>query len=127
MSSSLIYIRINSNIALGKVKAIGVSNASELKLNDILPHATVIPAVNQLELHLYNHQPELVKFCQEKGIVVQAYSPLGSTSSPLLKDETATAIANKHGLQVADVLIGYLREFSVAYAFTRSEIDCFIS
>ncbi|KAH8082830.1 Aldo/keto reductase [Cristinia sonorae] len=92
----------------GKVKAIGVSNASELKLNEILPYATVVPAVNQLELHLYNHQPELVAFCQERGIALQAYSPLGSTNSPLLKDETATKIAEKYGLQVSDVLIGYL-------------------
>ncbi|THH32093.1 hypothetical protein EUX98_g2092 [Antrodiella citrinella] len=92
----------------GKVKAIGVSNASELKLNEILPHATVVPAVNQLELHLYNHNPELVEFCQSRGIAVQAYSPLGSTNSPLLKDETAAAIATKYGLQVSDVLIGYL-------------------
>jgi len=92
----------------GKVKSIGISNASELKLNEILPTATVVPAVNQLELHLYNHQPELVEFCQSKGIAVQAYSPLGSTNSPLLTDETATAIAKKYDLNVSDVLIGYL-------------------
>ncbi|TCD62167.1 hypothetical protein EIP91_007273 [Steccherinum ochraceum] len=92
----------------GKVKAIGVSNASELKLNEILPYATVVPAVNQLELHLYNHQPELVEFCQSKGITVQAYSPLGSVDSPLFKDEVANAIAKKYDLQVSDVLVGYL-------------------
>ncbi|CAE6405697.1 unnamed protein product, partial [Rhizoctonia solani] len=46
----------------GKVKAIGVSNCSELKLNEILPTAKVVPAVNQVELHPYNPQLELAKF-----------------------------------------------------------------
>lgn len=79
-----------------------------MKLGEILPYATVTPAVNQLELHLYNHQPELVEYCQSRGIVVQAYSPLGSVDSPLFTDEVATAIAKKYELQVSDVLIGYL-------------------
>ncbi|EAU89685.2 glycerol dehydrogenase [Coprinopsis cinerea okayama7 len=92
----------------GKVKSIGVSNFSEAKLAEILPSAEVIPAVNQLELHPYNPQHELVAFLKSKGIVAQAYSPLGSAGSPLLQDETVVRIAEKHGLQPAFVLLGYL-------------------
>ncbi|KAI0781929.1 Aldo/keto reductase [Abortiporus biennis] len=92
----------------GKVKAIGVSNFSEKKLEEILPTATVIPAVNQLELHLYNPQHNLLKYLSEKGIVAQAYSPLGSTNSPLLEDETVASLAKKHELTPPDVLLGYL-------------------
>ncbi|OBZ65632.1 D-galacturonate reductase [Grifola frondosa] len=93
----------------GKVRAIGVSNFSQRVLErDLLPYAQVVPAVDQVELHLYNPQLALVAFLKSKGIVPQAYSPLGSTNSPLLTDETATAIAAAHGLMPADVLLGWL-------------------
>ena len=95
----------------GKTRAIGVSNCSEKILEQLLPTATIVPAVDQLELHLYNPQHELLSYLQSKGIVAQAYSPLGSTGSPLLQDETAQAIAKKHGLQTADVLLGWLGKY----------------
>ncbi|KAG6872471.1 hypothetical protein C0995_009470 [Termitomyces sp. Mi166 len=95
----------------GKVKAIGVSNFSKAKLEEILPTAEIVPAVNQLELHVYNPQHELVKYLKSKDIVPEAYSPLGSTNSPLLTDETVLKIAQKHSLSAPDVLIGYLAKW----------------
>ncbi|EKM75323.1 hypothetical protein AGABI1DRAFT_116442 [Agaricus bisporus var. burnettii JB137-S8] len=92
----------------GKVKSIGVSNFSKMKLEEILPSAEIVPAVDQLELHVYNPQHELVKYLKSKGITPQAYSPLGSTKSTLLTDADVVEIANKHNLQPADVLLGYL-------------------
>ncbi|TFK73414.1 Aldo/keto reductase [Pluteus cervinus] len=92
----------------GKVKSIGVSNFSEAKLEEILPTATVKPVVDQIELHVYNPQHKLLEYLKSKGIVAQAYSPLGSSNSPLLKDETIAEIAKKHGVEPADVLLGYL-------------------
>ncbi|RDB26935.1 D-galacturonate reductase [Hypsizygus marmoreus] len=92
----------------GKVKAIGVSNFSEAKLEEILSTAEVIPVVDQLELHVYNPQHKLIAYLKSKGIVPQAYSPLGSTNSPLLTDEKVVEIATKHSLNPSDVLIGYL-------------------
>jgi glycerol 2-dehydrogenase (NADP+) len=62
----------------------------------------------QLELHPYNPQHELCAYLLSKGIKPQAYSPLGSTNSPLLEDEDVAAIARKHSLQNSDVLLGYL-------------------
>ncbi|EGO04097.1 hypothetical protein SERLA73DRAFT_175858 [Serpula lacrymans var. lacrymans S7.3] len=92
----------------GKVRAIGASNFSQKKLEEILPTAEIVPAVNQLEMHLYNPQLKLVEYLKSKGIVPQAYSPLGSTNSPLLNDEVATGIANKYSMKTTDVLLGYL-------------------
>lgn len=100
--------QMESVLKKGKVKSIGVSNFSEAKLEEILPTAEVIPAVNQLELHVYNPQHKLLEYLKSKGIVAQAYSPLGSTNSPLLTDEEVNKIAEKHALQPADVLLGYL-------------------
>lgn len=92
----------------GKVKSIGVSNFSEVKLEEILSTAEIIPAVNQLELHVYNPQHKLISYLKSKGVVPQAYSPLGSTNSPLLTDESVVQVATRHALQPADVLLGYL-------------------
>ena len=97
-------------VASGKVKSIGVSNCSELKLSEILPEATIIPAVNQLELHVYNPQKKLLSFMAEKGIRAQAYSPLGSTNSSLFKDEVVLEVAKSHGVEPSVILLAYLSE-----------------
>ncbi|CCA75159.1 probable aldehyde reductase [Serendipita indica DSM 11827] len=102
------WSQMESLVKKGKVRSIGVSNFSELKLNEILPTATIIPAVNQLELHVYNPQKKLLKFMEEKGIKPQAYSPLGSSKSPLMADETVVQIANAKGVEPSAVLLAYL-------------------
>jgi glycerol 2-dehydrogenase (NADP+) len=50
-------------------------------------------------------QLELVDFCQEKGILVTAYSPLGSDGSPLQKNPVVVKLAEKHGVQPANILV----------------------
>ena len=62
--------------ANGLAKAIGVSNFMEHHLNDLLSHASVVPAVNQIEYHPYIQQPSLIKFCKQKGIQPEAWSPI---------------------------------------------------
>lgn len=61
----------------GKVRAIGVSNFSIKNLEILLPHAKVIPVTNQVEMHPCYPQNELKKYCEEKGILLTAYSPFG--------------------------------------------------
>jgi len=94
-------------LSTGKVKAIGVSNFSVKFLEELLPHATVVPAVNQIENHPYCPQQEIVDFCKAKGIHVTAYSPLGSTGSPLFKEEAVQEIAKRHSVSVGTVLLSY--------------------
>ena len=65
----------------------------------------------QLELHVYNPQHELLSYMNAQGITPQAYSPLGSTNSPLLTDDVVVQIATKHSLKPSDILLGYLRMF----------------
>jgi diketogulonate reductase-like aldo/keto reductase len=99
-------------VGLGLVKAIGVANFTAPMLVDLLTYAKIPPAVNQIELHPYLQQQELVDFCAYKKIVVTSYSPLGSPenykveSGPmLLEDPTINAIAKSHGKSAAQVLI----------------------
>jgi glycerol 2-dehydrogenase (NADP+) len=92
-----------------KVKAIGVANYSVKYLEKLLAQATITPAANQIENHPLLPQQEIVDFCKEKGIHITAYSPLGSTGSPLFKDEGVLAVAEKHKVGPATVLLSYHR------------------
>jgi glycerol 2-dehydrogenase (NADP+) len=98
----------NTSLLIGRAKNIGVSNCSEYMLRKILPKATIKPAVDQVELHIYNPSLSLVAFLKSEGIVPQAYSPLGSTGTPMFQDELVQEIAKKHNAEPAQVLIGYL-------------------
>lgn len=68
-------------LATGKAKAIGVSNFNIRRLDDLLSKVDVVPACNQVEAHPYLTQPDLLKYCQDKGIILEAYSPLGNNQS----------------------------------------------
>lgn len=94
-------------LSTGKVKAIGVCNYSIRYLDDLLKHATVTPAVNQIEMHPQLPQSDIVQFCQERGIHLTAYSPLGSTGSPLLTLPAVQKVAEKHGVKPGTVLLSY--------------------
>lgn len=91
----------------GDEKAIGVSNHSVPFLTKLLKETTVIPAVNQIENHPLLPQDDVVALCKKEGIVVTAYSPLGSTGGPLLKEEKIAKVAEKHGVSVGTVLLNY--------------------
>lgn len=91
----------------GKAKAIGVSNYSVPFLEELLKEAKIVPAVNQIENHPYLPQQEIVDFCNEKGITVEAYSPLGSTGSPLFSEDGVQEVAKKHNVGPGTVLISY--------------------
>lgn len=97
-------------LATGKVKAIGVSNYSVNFLEELLPHATVVPAVNQIENHPSLPQQEIVDFCKSKGILIEAYSPLGSTGAPMFNAAPIVEVAEKREVTPACVLLSYHRE-----------------
>ncbi|KAF9305272.1 hypothetical protein BGZ74_010796 [Mortierella antarctica] len=101
------YKAMEALIPTGKTKAIGVSNFSIKNLEKLLASAKIVPAANQVELHPENPQWELLEFCKAKGIHLTAYSPLGSTDSPLIKREEVSKIAQKHNSNNANVLIAW--------------------
>ncbi|RNJ59416.1 H/ACA snoRNP pseudouridylase subunit [Verticillium nonalfalfae] len=91
----------------GKVKAIGVCNYSKRYLEELLPVAKVVPAVNQIENHPSLPQDEIVSLCKEKGIQIMSYSPFGSTGGPLMSAPVIVKIAEKHGVSPGTVLLSY--------------------
>uniref|UniRef100_A0A8P4FVY2 Zgc:56622 n=1 Tax=Dicentrarchus labrax TaxID=13489 RepID=A0A8P4FVY2_DICLA len=105
--------------ASGKVKSIGVSNFSILQLERLLALCRVPPAVNQVELHPYLVQTDMIEFCKSKNIALTAHSPFGSPGRPpelfrgdtdphkLLEDPVVADIAKKHRHSPAQVLLRY--------------------
>lgn len=99
-------------VSSGKVRAIGVSNFTIKRLQNLLdaPSTTITPAVNQVEAHPYLQQPELFKFCQSKGIVLTAYSPLGNnqTGEPrTVDDPLVKQLGDKLGLDGGQLLASW--------------------
>ncbi len=87
----------------GRAKAIGVSNYAINHLQEMDTYARIPPAVNQIELHPFWFRRDLMEFCQERGIVVESYSPLARAR--MLADPRITAIAEKVGKTPAQVLL----------------------
>jgi len=101
------YLDMEKLLESGKAKAIGVSNYSVAYLKALLARASVVPAVNQIENHPQCPQLEIVDFCKSNGIHVTAYSPLGSTGSPLMELSEAKNVAEKHKTSAGTVLLSY--------------------
>ncbi|GGF93211.1 putative oxidoreductase YtbE [Paenibacillus albidus] len=87
----------------GRVKAIGVSNFQIHHLEDVMNGGEIKPMVNQVELHPHLIQQDLLDFCQEQGIQLEAWSPL--MQGQLLEHPVLQNIAAKHSKSVAQVIL----------------------
>jgi 2,5-diketo-D-gluconate reductase A len=108
------YQALEQLLAEGKVRAIGVSNFTQPHLAELMARTSVVPAVNQIELHPYFVQPELQAAHAELGILTQAWSPIGGiTFYPgwgeervnVLEDEVIAGIAKEHDRTPAQVML----------------------
>jgi diketogulonate reductase-like aldo/keto reductase len=105
------YRALEKLLADGKVRAIGVSNFMPEHLDRLLTEASVVPAVNQIELHPYFQQRALQRVHAENGIVTQAWSPIGGITSygggerSAFDDPTLLEIARQHGKSAAQVML----------------------
>jgi 2,5-diketo-D-gluconate reductase A len=88
----------------GRARAIGVSNFQPAHLQRLFDETSVVPALNQVELHPYLTQEPLREFHQAHGIATEAWSPLGQ-GGDILKDTTVAGIAEKYGVTPAQVVI----------------------
>ncbi|KAI4503122.1 hypothetical protein M0802_002166 [Mischocyttarus mexicanus] len=99
----------------GLTKNIGISNFNSEQITRLLNNCTVKPVTNQIECHPYLNQKKLSDFCKEKGIVITAYSPLGSPDRPwakpddpkLLDDVKLNELAKKYNKKPAQILLRY--------------------
>ena len=80
----------------GKVRAIGLSNFNMEQMQEILNICEVKPAILQTEVHLYSQEPELKKFLEKEGMVIQAWYPLGHGDKALIQEPLFTRLAEKY-------------------------------
>ncbi|HYB26252.1 MAG TPA: aldo/keto reductase [Solirubrobacteraceae bacterium] len=106
------YRALETLLADGKVRAIGVSNFMVEHLMALLDHATVVPAVNQIESHPYFAQQDVQDFGASHGILTQAWSPIGGITfyrdgshGSTLDDPVIAAIADTHDKTAAQVML----------------------
>jgi diketogulonate reductase-like aldo/keto reductase len=105
------YRALEKLLADGKVRAIGVSNFMPEHLERLLAETSVVPAVNQIELHPYFQQRALQSVHAEHGILTQAWSPIGGITSyggaekSAFEDPTLLEIARQHGKSAAQVML----------------------
>lgn len=98
--------------AEGKIKTIGVSNFWPEHLDALLQTARVVPALNQIEFHPGYWQPEVVAYCQEKGIAIESWSPLARGKvfgEPLLE-----SLAKKHHKTVSQICLRWVIQHAVS-------------
>ncbi len=104
-------------VTAGLTRYIGVCNFNRKRMEELLSGAKVAPMMNQIELHPYLQQRDMLHFCKENGVIVTAYSPLGSPDRPkgmkkqdepsLLHHPVISEIASKNDLSPAQVLISW--------------------
>ena len=98
----------------GKIKVIGVCNFQIPHLQNLIRHAKVLPALNQIELHPYFPQLKLRQFCKDNGIAIESWSPIGgsggagaraSAEIPLLLQPDLVSIGKTYGKTPAQIVI----------------------
>lgn len=92
----------------GEAKSIGVSNYTIRHLKEMKKYASIQPTFNQVELHVFLQQPELLEYCHDNNIQVEAYSPLAHARD--MDDPVIVEIAKKHHKTYAQIMLRWCIE-----------------
>ena len=92
----------------GKLRAIGVSNFYPDHFIDLASNVDIVPAVNQVETHVFNQQTEAQKIMEEFGTHIMSWGPLAEGRNNLFSNETLTKTGNRHGKSVAQIALRWL-------------------
>lgn len=123
-----VWKKMENLLDLGIAKSIGLSNFNKKQIQRVLNNCKVRPANLQIEHHIYLQQPELVNFCKKQGIVVTAYSPLGSKGIATLNKSVGIErelpdlmdvpvikeIAEAHGKAPAQILLRWIIDSGIS-------------
>lgn len=95
----------------GKARAIGVSNFLPHHLERLLPHANIVPMVDQIEFHPGNPAKDVLDYCRERGIAVEAYSPM--MKGRVFDIPELQSIAKKHGKTIPQIVLRWILDQDV--------------
>lgn len=97
----------------GKIRAIGISNFHPDRLIDLIIHNEVVPAVNQVETHVFNQQIESHNFMKENGVQIESWGPFAEGKNNFFQNEILVSIAEKYNKSVAQVALRWLTQRGV--------------
>ncbi|MGF6949875.1 2,5-diketo-D-gluconate reductase A [Neobacillus sp. B4I6] len=97
----------------GKIRAIGVSNFYSDRLIDLIIHNEVIPAVNQVETHVFNQQIESHNFMKENNVQIESWGPFAEGKNNMFQNEILVSIAENYNKSVAQVVLRWLTQRGV--------------
>ena len=97
----------------GKIRAIGVSNFYSDRLIDLIIHNEVVPAVNQVETHVFNQQIESHNFMKENNVQIESWGPFAEGKNNMFQNETLVSIAENYNKSVAQVVLRWLTQRGV--------------
>ena len=98
----------------GKIRAIGLSNFYPDRLIDLIKFNEVVPAVNQVETHVFNQQVKAQEIMNKYGVQIQAWAPFAEGKNNLFSNETLKAVGDKYNKSVAQVALRYLIQRGVS-------------
>jgi alcohol dehydrogenase (NADP+) len=111
------YTEMENAVTQGLIKSIGVSNFSIKKLEDLIDKSKIKPTVNQIEIHPYFNQKEMLTFANKHNVKLTCYSPLGSSGRPpgmladnepsLLDNDVIIELANKYNKSAAQIILNW--------------------
>lgn len=104
-SNNVVWRAMENLYADNRLKSIGVSNFKQYHIEEIINEENICPMVNQVELHPLFQQPELCRYCDSKGIIVEAWSPLmrgNALDLPVLNE-----IAQKHKKSPSQIILRF--------------------
>ena len=108
-----IYRAMETKYAEGKLRAIGVANFLEENFSRLMETAKIIPAVNQIETHVFRQQKNMNRILKNIGTVHESWSPLACGKNNIFTNPTLTKIANNHEKTVAQVALRFLTQQNI--------------
>lgn len=108
-----IYRAMETKYREGSLRAIGVSNFMEANFLRLMKTAQIVPAVNQIETHVFCQQREMNLLLKKFGTVHESWSPLACGRGGIFSNATLTKIAQSHGRTVAQIALRFLIQLGV--------------
>lgn len=107
-----VYKALEEAVQAGKIKSIGISNFFNKDTENILKNCSIKPVVNQINYHIGFEQNDIVQYCHDNDILIEAYSPIAT--GDLLNNQSVKEIADKYNVSVA--------QLSIRYALDKTDI-----
>ena len=117
------YKALEEALQEGKVKSIGISNYNKKEYLNLLENCNIVPAINQVEAHIFYSRKELQKILEKNGTVMEAWSPLAAGKNNIFTNEVLVEIGKKYNKTSAQIALKYLLSRNMVIIPKSSNLD----